>query len=109
MKRFVAKYDFSKEYFDPNNFSVSKIYFTKGELYFSCAENSEYIIINTIFFYVSEKDMKYCKPSDYAEIFIKDEKTSNYEILNLYKRFTDYFYTDKELRKLKLQQINERR
>ena len=94
MKIVICKIDFNK--------------FKVGDyLYISQDENDTVII-------VSEKDMKDCKPSDYAEIFLRNDKTDFFdthdksaEILRIYKRFTNYFYTDKELRKLKLQKINE--
>ena len=90
MKMVICKIDFNK--------------FKIGDcLCISQDENSNVII-------VSEKDMKYCKPDDYAEIFIRDDKTDFFDIDVLYKfkKFTNYFYTEKEIRKLKLQQINER-
>ena len=82
MKNFTAKVDFSKLFYDPADFAVSNKLFKNGDSYISYAENWEYIIIDECIF---------CKFSGGGCI----------------EFIYDFFYTARELRKLKLERINE--
>jgi hypothetical protein len=84
MKTLIAKISFKKMWYNPYDFSPDPIYFIKDKSYEITNENSDRILINRgIFSKNSLFSIKY---------------NMNYDEDYIY----DHFYTEKEIRKLKI-------
>lgn len=90
MKTLIAKKSFKRIRYNPYDFSPNTIYFIEDKPYEITNENSDRILIN-------------------EGIFSKDSIFSKTQNMNYDEDYVyDFFYTEKEIRKRKLEKIEKR-